>query len=78
MELFRHVTLTQYLQINNNKVLSCDVEPASTPDTKSRVVFHLCYFRAKRRFCQVIIGFWRQVTSTFYILRYYSLSSQGR
>ena len=35
-------------------------EPASAPDTKSPRVFFFSHFRAKRRFCQVLIGFWRR------------------
>jgi len=58
MELSQYVTYVQYLELNSNEVLICDVEQGTPPDTKSPRVFSLCYFQYKRRLCEVIISFW--------------------
>ena len=47
MELSQYLTYVQYLELNSNEVLSCDVEQGTPPDTKSPRVFSLCYFQYK-------------------------------
>ena len=52
--------------------MNCDAEPASAPDTKSPRVFFFSYFRAKRCFCEVLIGFWRRWLARYLWGRYLS------